>query len=316
MDKENLYKFIEWLSSNIEDFKDKTPDKVVEVLNKKSSTEDGMNEISGLIEQFKKRSQIFKNGGKINYLINKFQKGGKSVQRPSDSNVKKFHGIDLFEYSPNKYKTSTGYLARSLKPGVRKEILPSGVRLRQITNNNITTTELVSPDKRDTLYIHNGVGGRVDSNIDDSGFLGILGLRQPTPVSNRYKELQNKFNVQKFNDGGETKNASKTANKKSNVNNKDYELFPADTIGNIITRKIIRPIPNGYSIAIQKQVVGYPDSTSYHHFRADDKTENKGYPVIAEINMPSEDGWLFNDKKNRAAYNRLFGDLYNYINTK
>lgn len=313
MEKENLYKFIEWLSLNIEDFKDKTPEEIVGVLNKKSSTEDGMDEISELINQFKNSSPLFKNGGKVNYLINKFKKGGKSAQRPSDSVVNEFHGVDLFEYGPNKYKTSRGYLVRDLKPGVRSEILPNGVGLRQITNNNITTTELVSPDKRDTLYIHNGVGGRVDSNIDDSGFLGILGLRKPTPVSSRYKELQNKFNVQKFDDGGET---SKTANKKSNINNKEYELFPADTVGNVITRKIVRAIPDGYSIAIQKQIVGYPDSTSYNHFRSNNKTENKGYPVIAEINMPSKDKWLFNDKKDRATYNRLFEDLYNYINSK
>jgi hypothetical protein len=79
--------------------------------------------------------------------------------------------------------------------------LPNGVGLRQITRNNITTSELVSPNKQDTLYIHNGVGGRVDSNIDDSGILGFLGLRRSSPVSNRYKELQSKFGAQKFAEG-------------------------------------------------------------------------------------------------------------------
>lgn len=72
--------------------------------------------------------------------------------------------------------------------------MPNGVGMRQVTNKNITTTELVSPDKRDTLYIHNGVAGRVDSNINDAGFLGYLGLKESTPVSDRYKELQKKFN--------------------------------------------------------------------------------------------------------------------------
>lgn len=127
-----------------------------------------------------------------------FQEGGKTSQRKSDKTRKEFHGVDLFEYGPNKWVHNGAQVARSLKPGVNQTVLPNGVGLRQITRNNITTSELVSPNKQDTLYIHNGVGGRVDSNIDDSGILGFLGLRRSSPVSNRYKELQSKFGTQKF----------------------------------------------------------------------------------------------------------------------
>lgn len=126
-------------------------------------------------------------------LTNKFEKGGK--QRKSDQFRKEFHGVDLFSYSPDSRRRS-GYIygAESLPSGIKTDVLPNGVGMRQITNKNITTTELVSPDKRDTLYIHNGVAGRVDSNINDAGFLGYLGLKESTPVSDRYKELQKKFN--------------------------------------------------------------------------------------------------------------------------
>ena len=130
-----------------------------------------------------------------------FQEGGKTSQRKSDKARKEFHGVDLFEYSPNKWVHNGAQVARSLKPGVNQTVLPNGVGLRQITRNNITTSELVSPNKQDTLYIHNGIGGRVDSNIDDSGILGFLGLRRSSPVSNRYKELQSKFGAQKFAEG-------------------------------------------------------------------------------------------------------------------
>ena len=130
-----------------------------------------------------------------------FQEGGKTSQRKSDKTRKEFHGVDLFEYGPNKWVHNGAQVARSLKPGVNQTVLPNGVGLRQITRNNITTSELVSPNKQDTLYIHNGVGGRVDSNIDDSGILGFLGLRRSSPVSNRYKELQSKFGAQKFAEG-------------------------------------------------------------------------------------------------------------------
>lgn len=126
-------------------------------------------------------------------LTNKFEKGGK--QRKSDQFRKEFHGVDLFPYGPNSRRRS-GYIydAESIPSGIKTDVLPNGVGMRQVTNKNITTTELVSPDKRDTLYIHNGVAGRVDSNINDAGFLGYLGLKESTPVSDRYKELQKKFN--------------------------------------------------------------------------------------------------------------------------
>lgn len=53
MNKEDLTQFIEWLPVNINEFKDKTPDEVVTILNKLAQTEEGLNEISGLISQFK-----------------------------------------------------------------------------------------------------------------------------------------------------------------------------------------------------------------------------------------------------------------------
>lgn len=333
MEQEELMQFVQWLPSKVEEFQNKTPEEIVGKLNELAQTEDGMNTISGLINQFKQEQSagMFKQGGKLAYLVNKFkdggsaknerkenkkvvkegkksskfnrtayrnmksaikdqdlglsrrevkaagmsaakgirptnmneelvitnpsysdyivasnlgnpnrfdsryigprsmsvnygnnatlgsipvehrinprnlgsffQEGGKTSQRKSDKARKEFHGVDLFEYGPNKWVHNGAQVARSLKPGVNQTVLPNGVGLRQITRNNITTSELVSPNKQDTLYIHNGIGGRVDSNIDDSGILGFLGLRRSSPVSNRYKELQSKFGAQKFAEG-------------------------------------------------------------------------------------------------------------------
>lgn len=183
MEQEELMQFVQWLPSKVEEFQNKTPEEIVGKLNELAQTEDGMNTISGLINQFKQEQSagMFKQGGKLAYLVNKFKDGG------SAKNERKVH--------------NGAQVARSLKPGVNQTVLPNGVGLRQITRNNITTSELVSPNKQDTLYIHNGVGGRVDSNIDDSGILGFLGLRRSSPVSNRYKELQSKFGAQKFAEG-------------------------------------------------------------------------------------------------------------------
>ena len=227
MEQEELMQFVQWLPSKVEEFQNKTPEEIVGKLNELAQIEDGMNTISGLINQFKQEQSagMFKQGGKLAYLVNKFkdggsipiehhinprnlgsffQEGGKTSQRKSDKARKEFHGVDLFEYGPNKWVHNGAQVARSLKPGVNQTVLPNGVGLRQITRNNITTSELVSPNKQDTLYIHNGIGGRVDSNIDDSGILGFLGLRRSSPVSNRYKELQSKFGAQKFAEGKTT----------------------------------------------------------------------------------------------------------------
>lgn len=77
MNEQKLAQFVEWLPSSINEFKDKTPEEVVTILNKMAQTEDGMNAISDLINQFKQNSQMFKKGGKLDILINKFQTGGK-----------------------------------------------------------------------------------------------------------------------------------------------------------------------------------------------------------------------------------------------
>lgn len=267
MEQEELMQFVQWLPSKVEEFQNKTPEEIVGKLNELAQTEDGMNTISGLINQFKQEQSagMFKQGGKLAYLVNKFKDGGKTSQRKSDKARKEFHGVDLFEYGPNKWVHNGAQVARSLKPGVNQAVLPNGVGLRQITRNNITTSELVSPNKQDTLYIHNGVGGRVDSNIDDSGILGFLGLRRSSPVSNRYKELQSKFGAQKFAEGGETEEKPrKVTSKKGNA----YTVDKADTTKNgMVIRRLVGDLGNGYfNVMEQYQKVNNPKDLRYHFF--------------------------------------------------
>ena len=227
--------FLQWLSTNVREFEDKTPEEIVNTLNELYQTPEGQEQVVNLIKSFKdskKKASKFAKGGKLDYLVTKYQNGnpfkgkmnlkikGKnplnkdvetlekgnkvhnpSKQRSSDANRREFYKVDLYKYGPWSRvnpvtNTSSGVV---LKDGISQETLPNGVGLRQITRNNITTTELVSPDKKDTLYIHNGNSGRVDSNIDDSGFWGWLGLKESTPVTDRYKYLQRRFNNTDFN---------------------------------------------------------------------------------------------------------------------
>lgn len=199
MNEADLMAFIKWLPTKIKEFQNKSPEEITEALNILSKTEEGQIQLRALVEEFKQSSEtsLFKKGGKLNYLVEKFQKGGK--QRQSDKSIKEFHGVDLFKYGPNsRQRINNTFDGTPIPSGSNSKTLPNGVGMRQISRKNITTTELVSPDKRDTLYIHNGIGGRVDSNIDDSGILGFFGLKKSSPVSDRYKFLQEIFKSHKF----------------------------------------------------------------------------------------------------------------------
>lgn len=85
MNEKELTRFVKWLPSNVDEFKDKTPEEIVIILNKLSQTEEGMSAISEFINQFKKNSQMLKKGGKIDYLVEKYKGGGQSNQEYSNS---------------------------------------------------------------------------------------------------------------------------------------------------------------------------------------------------------------------------------------
>lgn len=324
--------FIKWIPTRIKTLQNKSPEEIAMTLNKLSKTPEGQKQLEILIQEFKSENTaiqpeepgMFKKGGKLDYLISKFQNGGQTKQRHSDLGRKDFHGVDLFPYGPNSRKTSKGYIDRPLAPGVNKTTLPNGVGLRQITRNNITTSELVSPDKKDTLYIHNGVGGRVDSNIDDSGFLGFLGLKKSSPVSGCYKYLQEKFNTQKFEKGNKITSRvtthPNTWDTKTDSNGVNYYVMPADTVGTIVHRAVARETSSnsqtpGLVITEQVQTVGDPKDTQT---RTNTRTyENikselaKGNPLISnwfETKLPS--GWLSKLFKQHSEEDKKIFELY------
>lgn len=83
MEEQELKAFIEWLPTKIKELEGKSPEEIVSALNQISKTEEGMNEISKLMEEFKveteaPKSELFKEGGKLAYLVNCYKKGGKT----------------------------------------------------------------------------------------------------------------------------------------------------------------------------------------------------------------------------------------------
>lgn len=86
MQQKEIEAFIQWLPQNIEEFKDKTPEQCAEMLNEMSKTEEGMNTVQQLIAQFQNKAGMFKEGGKLGYLVNKFQDGGKTKKKAVNPN--------------------------------------------------------------------------------------------------------------------------------------------------------------------------------------------------------------------------------------
>lgn len=74
---EELQKFIEWIPQNIEELKDKTPDEIVEVLNNLGQSNEGKKMIETWMSKFKSSTSMFKDGGKMEALVNMLKCGGK-----------------------------------------------------------------------------------------------------------------------------------------------------------------------------------------------------------------------------------------------
>ena len=81
MNEEQLIEFVNWLPSVVPEFKDATPDQIVQALNQMSESDEGQQMLSQLINTFQQAkqsadSQMFKKGGKLAAFINKYGNGG------------------------------------------------------------------------------------------------------------------------------------------------------------------------------------------------------------------------------------------------
>lgn len=81
MNEEQLIEFVNWLPSVVPEFKDATPDQIVQTLNQMSESDEGQQMLSQLINTFQQAkqsadSQMFKKGGKLAAFVSKYGKGG------------------------------------------------------------------------------------------------------------------------------------------------------------------------------------------------------------------------------------------------
>ena len=83
MNEEKIKQFLEWLPNKFEEFKGKSLEEVAEDLNQLYETDEGKQVVETLMntfleEQNNKQTSSFKNGGKIEYIVSLYKKGGKT----------------------------------------------------------------------------------------------------------------------------------------------------------------------------------------------------------------------------------------------
>lgn len=159
--------FIKWIPTRVKELQNKSPEEIAMTLNKLSKTPEGQKQLEALIQEFKSENAaiqpeetgMFKKGGKLNYLVSKFQNGG----------------------TPRVVETLNYVQGRtSLPPGMTKldfnRKFSDNYRAAQYSNskgdilqflqrpNTVGGTErLITNNKRDTLY-RNTFNGAETSN--------------------------------------------------------------------------------------------------------------------------------------------------------
>lgn len=149
VNKQELAQFIKWLSSNIDEFKNKTPEETVSSLNKSSQTENGINKIVSFVNQFKQNTEKFQKGGKFDSLINKFRGGGVPIVIRKLNYVQGMTsrppGMDKLDYNK---EFSDGYRASQFSN--RNGDL---VQFLQQPNSLQGTKRYITNNLRDTTYV-------------------------------------------------------------------------------------------------------------------------------------------------------------------
>lgn len=159
--------FIKWIPTRVKELQNKSPEEIAMTLNKLSKTPEGQKQLEALIQEFKSENAaiqpeetgMFKKGGKLNYLVSKFQNGGTPrivetlnyvqgrTSLPPGMTKLDFNRKFSDNYRASQYSNSKGDILQFL----------------QRPNTVGGTERLITNNKRDTLY-RNTFNGAETSN--------------------------------------------------------------------------------------------------------------------------------------------------------
>lgn len=227
--------FLQWLSTNVEEFADKTPEEIVNTLNELYQTPEGQEQVVNLIKSFKdskKKNSKFAKGGKLDYLVTKYQNGnpfkvkmnlkikgqsplanniegddilsyksGNEVQDPIRT-INDGNGHYYYEDEDGQWKDIDGNVVSVDTPELRKEereLKDKWAKHSSKSRGNTTYIQIVDPSyDRDTTYMKI-YGHRKPTTATSSDF-GVQVYRAFPKLANifgykpTYIKLQEEYN--------------------------------------------------------------------------------------------------------------------------
>lgn len=170
-------------------------------LNKLSKNPKGQKQLEMLIQEFKSENSaiqpeetgMFKKGGKLDYLINRFKSGGKPTVKSTldyaPGYTSRPAGMDKFDFAK---VFSDGYKAIqwSGKNGAVKQLL-------QVPNTIGGTMREISPDKKDTVYINTFNG----ATVSNKKLPWYIPKKEKDEKRQRYNYFNSRFS-EYYNSGG------------------------------------------------------------------------------------------------------------------
>lgn len=227
--------FLQWLSTNVKEFVDKTPEEIVNTLNELYQTPEGQEQVINLIKSFKdskKKASKFAKGGKLDYLVTKYQNGnpfkvkmnlkikgqsplvnnmendnilsyksGSEIQNPQRT-IDDGNGHYYYENENGDWKDIDGNVVTVDSPELRKEKKAFRDRIARHSSKsrgNTTHVQIVDPSfDQDTTYMKI-YGHRKPITANSSDF-GVQIYRMFPKISNMlgykptYVKLQDEYN--------------------------------------------------------------------------------------------------------------------------
>lgn len=200
--------FLQWLSTNVEEFADKTPEEIVNTLNELYQTPEGQEQVVNLIKSFKdskKKTSKFAKGGKLDYLVTKYQNGNPfkvkmnlkiKGQSPLNEDVETFEKGNKVKVSPKDKEELGRFTEYVVMPnGEQRQAIINELPFEEVVQPFLATVRTISPDKRDTIITQKygpSPGGEFKLLYSNKGPIrehkdSELTLVQPNNIANRNK---------------------------------------------------------------------------------------------------------------------------------
>lgn len=204
MKETDLIEFLQWLPTKVEEFKNKTPEEIASILNELSRTDEGKLQIERLVEEFTSKSKLFKNGGKLDYLVEKLKKGGKktidtpngTIYRDNEGEYKDVDGKNV-SYKQGALKE---WAAQKAADKFAEQYFRSDSTYHTLPGGSIYTRSTFYPYSTDTIVSKDG---KVYTNSLGRSIRKFVTGTSPFDQINRTIDSIAGYTTKRYQEGGE-----------------------------------------------------------------------------------------------------------------